>query len=103
MKGLVDVCEPFVGAVGRQRVLRQVVGSDAKEIDLRRERHSDQRSRRSLDYDAEADLLIAWLANRVQHCPHSAHLLDSRHHGQHDPDGVSAACGPVDRPQLYLQ
>ena len=53
---VVEVRDALVAAVHRQRVLREVVGADAEEVALARERVGDQRRRRHLDHDADRHL-----------------------------------------------
>ena len=80
-----------VAALGRQRVLRQVVRAHREEVDERRELLREQGRRRHLEHHADleasgdGDALVAQGGpGLVQQRPRPAQLVDGGHHREHD-------------------
>ena len=90
---VVEVRDALVAAVDRERVLGEVVGADAEEVALARERVGDQRRRRHLDHDADRDRRVEGGPRRAQLAPWRprrssrarAQLVERRDHRQQQP------------------
>ena len=99
--------QPLVTAIHRERVLDQVVGSDAEKIHLASQGVGGHRCRRNLDHDAQrrAGLncvpLLAEVARLlIQQRSDGSNLLDCRDHRQHDLDVALLGLRAQQSPQL---
>ncbi len=103
MGRLIKMADPFVQPVDRNRVLDEIVGTDAEEIDLPREYVGDDRRARDLDHRADfhvlverdpfvAQLLAALLKDPVG-APQLIHPGDHRVHHAHVSDGAGSQNG----------
>ena len=77
--------QPLVPALGRHRVLGQVVRADREEVDVLGEAGGGQRRRGDLDHDPELDRCVdPGIGPRaLEHRPRRSDLLERRHHRQH--------------------
>ncbi len=99
----------LVGAIDRQRVLDQVVGSDREEVDLLGEGVGHQRCAGDLDHHPDGDLpaeldplVLQVLHDVVEDHLGLAQLHQRADHGEHDAD-VALGAGAHDGAQLALE
>jgi hypothetical protein len=90
MQGVVDVGYVLVAAVDRECVLSQVVGADAEEVALARERVGGDRSRRNFDHQTEGNVLVVGDSGPLQVVEHlrdqhlcTSEFVDGGDHRQH--------------------
>ena len=89
MQPIVEVSHAFIPAIHRQRILSQVIGSDAEEIALGRQRVGRNRGCWDLDHDSHLHVGIKLFAARSHPLPnfrhqgpHFSEFLHTRNHGK---------------------
>ena len=105
MVGVVDRIEFCILTVNSQRILRQIVGSDAEEIYFLRQKIADHHRCRRLDHNSLLNLthrkfsVLQFPAHFIQNLFASSDLIHRNDHRIHDPD-ISIGTGSEDRTKL---
>ncbi len=109
MRRFVEMGDPFVHPVHGDAILNQIVGADAKEVDLARQFPRAQRRAGHFDHDADGHFLVERVALLAQFglalfeqfvgLPHLFQPADERVHQLH----VAERARAQDRTQLHLE